>query len=152
MIDAGSPSVAASSATAGFRRQHADLAGLAAAVLSVLDDPKLAGDSRAVRRSLAVLAGKLKVHAAMEDQALYPRLYGHADPAIRDLARRFRAEFGGVYASFLAFLAEWDAPAIEGRPSEFRTAARAAMSALGTRVRLENDELYDAVDEAEQRG
>lgn len=140
----------ASSATARFRRQHAELASLAAALLSDLADPELAGDSRAVRRSLAVLAGKLKVHAAMEDQALYPRLYAHADPTIRDLARRFRAEFGGVYASFLGFLAEWDAPAIEGRPAEFRTAARAAMAALGTRVRLENDELYDAVDAAEQ--
>lgn len=141
-----------STPTSRFRRQHAELATLAAEVLAELGDPvALARDSRAVRRSLAVLAGKLKVHAAMEDEALYPRLLTHAEPALRELARRFREEFGDVYSAFLAFLAQWDSREIEARAAEFAEATRAAMSTLGTRVRLENEELYDAVDEAERR-
>jgi hypothetical protein len=140
-----------SSATSRFRRQHADLARLAAQVVAELDPVAMATDSRPVRVSLAVLVGKLRIHAAMEDEALYPRLYAHAEPSLRALGLQFRAEFGEVYASFLAFLEAWNAAAIEAHPSAFAVAARAALSALGTRVRLENEVLYEALDEAEGR-
>ena len=68
------------------------------------------------------------------------------------VARRFRADFSHAYASFFDFLERWDRAAIESRPAEFAAATRAAMSALAARVRLENDVLYQALDEAEARG
>jgi hypothetical protein len=36
-----------------------------------------------VRRLVAKFAGKLTVHASMENEAVYPRLFDHPDPAVR---------------------------------------------------------------------
>jgi hypothetical protein len=137
-------------ATDRFRRQHQELATLAADVLAHLEPPtRLANDPRAARRSLAVLAGKLRIHAAMEDEALYPRIAVHPNESLRSLAKRFHTEFGDVYKGFLAFVDTWTTEAIQERPDEFAAGVRAAMKALAVRVKAENEQFYSAIDAAE---
>lgn len=138
--------------TARFRRQHAELATLVGEVLAHLKDlPAVGRDPMPVRRALAVLAGKLKVHAAMEDEALYPSLLAHKDERLRDIAKSFRARFGEVYEAFFAFLDHWSTEAIAADPAAFAEATGGAMKALATRVQLENEVLYAEVDAAEAR-
>lgn len=116
--------------------------------MAQLDPAAITSDPHVVRRSLAVLAGKLKVHAAMEDEALYPSLLSHADPNVQRVARDFRAQFGGVYEIFLAYVARWTPEAIAANAAEFVKETRGAMTALGERIVHENDELYAMVDAA----
>jgi hypothetical protein len=137
-------------ATERFRRQHQELAALAADVLSHIEhEDRLSLDPRPARRSLAVLAGKLRIHAAMEDEALYPRIAVHPNESLRTLARRFHTEFGDVYRGFLSFVDMWNTEAIQERPDEFAAGVRSAMTALAARVRLENEQFYAAIDAAE---
>lgn len=133
-------------ATDTFRRQHAEL-GQLAQELSLA----LGGASGVLRegdalRAVARLAGKLRVHAAMEDEALYPRLLAHPDPEVRAMAARFRQLFGGAYDAFFAFRDAWTHEAVARAPADFVREARALVSALGERIVHENDELYARVD------
>lgn len=135
-------------ATERFRRQHAELAELAGALSKQLATQRL--DPGAAQHALAQIAGKLKVHAAMENEALYPRLLSHDDAHVRATAGRFATEFGDVYELFLEFRGRWpDAAAIARAPADFSAQAHGAFVLLGERIKAENAELYEMVDRLE---
>ena len=83
-------------ASDSFRKQHSDLLALAAQLSDSLDPGKLARDATPARMLLSTLAGKLKVHLAMEDKSLYPRLMEDSDPKVAATTRRFADEMGGI--------------------------------------------------------
>lgn len=136
--------------TARFRRQHAELFEEALALGALLDAEKIRVDPQEVRRALSRFAGRLRVHARMEDEALYPRLLAHEDPALRGLAERFLSEVGGLYSSFDAFEQRWpDAATIGRNPADFVRDTGRVLRSLGKRMMAENGELYPAVDALE---
>jgi hemerythrin superfamily protein len=135
------------SATAGFRRQHEELETAAFELLTHLvpDAPPL--DSSEMRRKLARFTGKLKLHAAMEEEALYPRLLAHKDEELRQKARALLDEVGSLYGEYFAFSARWLKPgAIEEETSAFGEDLFRVLKLLGKRLRRENRELYPLVD------
>ena len=137
-----------SHATERFRRQHAELAGLAAAVTEVLRNEWGAQRAEEAQHALSQLAGKLRIHSAMENEALYPRLLQHDDPHVRRVARRFVGELSGAYRNFLELRSRWvTAETIASAPELFRAEAEAAISQLAARIVRENAELYELVDE-----
>ena len=134
--------------TERFRRQHAELSALALELVTQAHDTvAVTENATGIRRGLATFAGKLKIHAAMEDEALYPTLLQHANEDLRETARKLHESFGGVYRGFSEYLARWEADAIASKPDLFRRETRAAMTALGERMKLETEVLYDKVDE-----
>jgi hypothetical protein len=134
-------------ATRNFRRQHQELGDLAAQLLAFTKQPALGAQAAAVNSVLSQLAGRIRVHAAMEDDALYPRLLEHEDADVRALGARFQSDFGGIYDAFLAFRERWTREAIAAAPEDFRQQARGVVNTLGQRIRAEHDELYARVDE-----
>lgn len=72
------------SATANFRKQHAEILEIAKNIGANL--PRLPGAATDVRAQLNSLAAKVNIHLAIEDEALYPRLRAHPDARIQ--ARR----------------------------------------------------------------
>jgi len=105
-------------------------------------------DPREVRRELSRFAGKLRVHATMENDALYPSLLASDDPEIRRRAGRLHAEVGTLYDAFDSFMDEWgDAGAIDRRRVRFRIELVRMLSVLGRRMVRENRELYPMADE-----
>lgn len=138
------------SPTHRFRRQHGELGDLAKTLVGlVADEAALARDPSAARRALSALTGKLKVHAAMEDEALYPRLLVHSNGELREAAKRIHDSFGGIYAAFSTYSEEWPSSKIEASPRAFAQATRETMRVLASRIQLENDELYALVDRVE---
>jgi hypothetical protein len=136
--------------TENFRRQHEDLLALAFEIAPLLAEDAVARDPAAARRALARFAGRLRVHAAMENDALYPRLLAHRDPTVRARAEGLYEEVGRLYADFDAFMARFpDAAALAVDPSGFARSTRAVLRALGVRMARENEELYPLVDAAE---
>lgn len=138
------------SATAGFRRQHEELEAAAFELLQGLvpDAPPL--DAAEMRRKLARFTGKLKLHAAMEEEALYPRLLHHADQALREKAQQLLDDVGPLYGAYFAFSGRWmQAAAIEEDPAVFRGDLFRVLKLLGKRLRRENAELYPLVDSLE---
>jgi hypothetical protein len=136
-------------ATDNFRRQHEELATLGTELLQQLalgteDIVARAGD---LRRLMARFAGKLKMHASMENEALYPRLFDHSDPSVREKAEQLFEEVKGIYAAFAIFGERWPTTAaIEANPTEFVRETRRIMKALWLRMARENAELYPLVD------
>jgi hypothetical protein len=134
--------------TERFRRQHAELSALALELVTQAHDSvAVTQNAPALRRALATFAGKLKIHAAMEDEALYPTLLRHDNEELRETARKLHESFGGVYRGFSEYLARWEPETIAAKPDAFRRETRAAMTALGERMKLETEVLYDKVDE-----
>ncbi|NIQ08672.1 MAG: hypothetical protein GWO08_01590, partial [Gammaproteobacteria bacterium] len=60
--------------TQQFRQQHDDLLTIATKMAESFDVDSLSRDAKEMRALLSELAGKLKVHLAMEDKHLYPKL------------------------------------------------------------------------------
>ncbi|MFO0619626.1 MAG: hemerythrin domain-containing protein [Polyangiaceae bacterium] len=133
--------------TARFVRQHEELSVVAKELLKSLDSIKIAEDPSTVRRMLATFSGKLRVHAAMEEEALYPRLLASTDPGVRDKARELLDEIGGLYDQFFQHLGKWsDGAAIKADPEGFCRDTMALLFRLKVRMKRENEELYPMVD------
>lgn len=104
-------------------------------------------DPVAIRRSLARFVGKLRIHAAMETDALYPSLLEHEDPRVRAKAERLHEELGPLYGLVDDFQARWrDAEAIARHRVRFRIELARVLAKLGWRMRKENLELYPMAD------
>lgn len=98
-------------------------------------------------RRLARFTGKLKVHAAMENSALYPRLLESDDPRVRERAERLFREVGTLYDSFSEYSEQWCVPErVRDAPEAFASETLVMLQRLGRRMARENDELYPLVD------
>lgn len=134
-------------ATARFARQHHELIQLAKEVLNALDTRTLVVDPTPARRALAVFSGRLRVHAAMEQEALYPSLLGSDDPAVARKARELLDEVGGLYAEYFAHQQRWsDGQAIRAEPEAFCRDTMGLFARLRMRMKRENEELYPLAD------
>ena len=130
-----------------FRRQHGELQGLAQKLLLLAVTPGV--EARELQRLLARFAGKLRVHAAMETEALYPTLLRSPDPKVRGKAEGLHAELGSLYGTFDEFEARWtDGAAIDAQRIRFRIDLVRVMAILARRMVKENRELYPLADEA----
>jgi hypothetical protein len=130
-------------ATLPFQRQHDELARLAAEIAGRLDPAALEREAPEVRRLVARFAGKLRMHAAMENEALYPRLRVHPDPEVRDAAERLWSEVGTIYGEFDAYSRRWlVGDAIARDPRAFVKDTHAIIARLGVRMMRESRELY----------
>jgi hemerythrin-like domain-containing protein len=137
-------------ATDSFRKQHTDLLAVAGEIGKKLDPAQLAKDASQARMLLSSLAGKLKVHLAMEDKTLYPRLMQDPDPEVSGLAKRFADEMGGIAEVFAGYTDRWPSgKAIQEAPQQFVTDTKKLFAALATRIERENNQLYPLLD---QRG
>src|SRR5688572_14866977 len=116
---------------------------MAKSLLRLLDPRVLAVDAQPTRMALAAFAGRLKIHAAMENQALYPRLLASDDPVVAGKARELYESSGKLYEELLAFMKRWSTGrAIEGAPEEFSREMMRILQTLGARMRREDTELY----------
>jgi hemerythrin-like domain-containing protein len=137
-------------ATASFRKQHDELLAVAGEIGKLLDASRLADDAASARTLLSNLAGKLKIHLAMEDKTLYPRLMQDPDPKVSAMAKRFADEMGGIAEVFGGYMERWPtARAIQEAPQRFVTDTQKLFGALSTRIDRENNQLYPLLD---QRG
>lgn len=136
--------------TARFARQHAEIVELSKSLLKSLDTRSLQQDPTAARRALATFAGRLRVHAAMEQEALYPRLLASPSPAVAAKARELFDEIGPIYQAFFSFLGRWaDAQTIQANPEDFCRETMMELQRLKLRLKRENEELYPMVDSLE---
>lgn len=132
-----------------FRAQHADLVKVVKDISAVLQPAKLATAHEDAKKQLASLAGKISMHLATEDQALYPSLVGHADPKIKDLANKYQSEMGEIRKVFEAYNKKWSTgTAIKDNPAGFCSETNELFKVLAKRIEREDNELYPMVDKA----
>jgi iron-sulfur cluster repair protein YtfE (RIC family) len=133
--------------TEAFRRQHREILEVIDELTTKLDAASIEQDAASVRGLLNVLVGKLTVHLAMEDDALYPRMLHHRNPQIRELATSFIAELGGIAEAFRQYIARWStAQLILANPAAFIQETNQVFEALKRRIAREDNELYPKLD------
>jgi len=125
------------------REQHEHLLTAVRELASLLEAEALRRSGKEARAALARLSGRLHVHLAMEDESLYPALLEHVKPAVRETARRFQVEMGGLRRELDGHLTRWPAAlALEGRPEQFVAETRTVLAALEARIGREDRELF----------
>lgn len=135
--------------TARFEAQHAELSALAKDVLRTLDTRILSVDPGPARRALATFSGRLRVHATMEQEALYPRLLASPDAAVAAKARELLDEVGDLYSRFFALLKRWpDKESVAADPEGYARDVMMMLHRLHLRMKRENSELYPLADRA----
>jgi hemerythrin-like domain-containing protein len=132
------------SATANFRKQHAEILEIAKNIDATL--PRLPGGASDVRAQLNSLAAKVNIHLAIEDEALYPRLRAHPDARIQSTANKFTDEMAGIKDAFQKYLKAWTEAAIRANAAAFAAETKSLFGALGQRIKRENTELYPLLD------
>ncbi|MDP2341215.1 MAG: hemerythrin domain-containing protein [Deltaproteobacteria bacterium] len=132
--------------TDNFRRQHKDLVDVAGDIEAQLAPEQLV-DGTPMRRLLGRFAGKLMMHAAMEEEALYPRLMVHERDDVREVATRLHGELGGIYTDVGDFVQRWRATgAIEAAPVVFVAEIKRVFTMLRKRLEQEETLLYPVAD------
>jgi hemerythrin-like domain-containing protein len=131
-----------------FRRQHREILDvvrqLEVKLVLAASAPYTTDD---IRGHLNELAGKLTVHLAMEDNALYPRVLDHGSPRLRKLAAEFMTDMGGIHERFREYLVRWSVPQrIQASTAEFVQETTVLLDALKRRIAREDTELYPMVD------
>lgn len=131
-----------------LREAHRDLLQLIDTMSTQLEHAKLERDASEARASLSMLAGKLTIHLAMEDKALYPRLASHSSQEVRKIGKRFADEMGGILDVFKEYLSHWPTPeAVQLDAAQFVVETREIFDALRARIAKEHNELFPKLDE-----
>lgn len=126
-----------------FNEDHRNILNITQQLAATLNAKALARDAWDTRGLLSVLAGKLKVHLALEDRILYPALQSSPNENVRSLSQQFSDEMGGIAKVFQSYMDKWPhAMAIEERPQEFVDDTQGILEVLGKRIEKEENVLY----------
>jgi hemerythrin-like domain-containing protein len=126
-----------------FVKQHDELLDLAKQISNLLKAEALTSDAKAVSTLLSRLGGKLKMHLAMENKVLYPKLLKHDKPEVRQLTEKYMTEMDQIAKLFTAYRETWAGPSkIEADSKKFIEETSQIFQALGARIKAENTELY----------
>jgi hypothetical protein len=132
-----------------FRAQHRELLALIDDLCKQLDVEQLEANATRARTLLAMLAGGLGVHLAMEDTAFYARLLQHKNASVRKLAAGFVVDMNALRAAFDAYVARWPgAQAIQADAPQFVLETQQIVEALTLRIQREHESLFPALDES----
>lgn len=131
-----------------FKRQHHELMRLAGDLLKFCEAGRVRDHAPEVRSALVRFTGKLRIHAAMENDAVYPRLMNHSREDIRKKAQALYAEVGDLYKRFDRYAKQWhDLELLRSEPERFLEETQEMLRMLGMRMMREDAELYPLVDE-----
>lgn len=133
--------------SARYCDHHADLARLAQQVTACLPTSSQAPDLPVIRQSLTAFTAKLRVHLALEDDALYPRLFRHDNRRIRQIADQFSREMGDLRTGYDDHIRNWSNAAIEQDPIRFSQTTRKMLETLMARMGREDHQLYPLLDQ-----
>ena len=132
--------------TDNLRKQHAGIVETVETLSGYLTEARLAADASGAKAVMAVLAGKLGVHLAMEDKVLYPELMKSPDPRTRATAEGFASEMGDIAEAFTAYTKKWPATSIGSSPAGFIRETNEIFGILSKRVAAEESVLYPLAD------
>ena len=130
-----------------FRYQHDEIVQVVTELTGYLEEKSLAENIPDVIGLLVRLSGKIKVHLAMEDSMLYPRLATSPDPLARSLADMYQTEMGDLSEIFKTYIEKWlSSESIETDKRGFIAETQSLFAALSDRIRRENEILYPVAD------
>lgn len=129
--------------TESLRRQHDEMLQVATEIAGHLTPEGVEQHAEKISSLLSKLAGKLKMHLAMEDKSLYPKMLSSSDPVTKNIAEKFMAEMGELSTVFSKYIRDWNSPkAMRADSKQFITTTGEIFAAITKRIERENNQLY----------
>ena len=130
-----------------LRRQHDVATQLMSGITGQIGAYRGPNDAYRLTLGVAQLVGLLRVHLTIEDRHLYPEMIGSAHAPTAALARRFAHDMGDIADQLEDYATRWSSSAgIAARFDDFHDETRRLFTALKTRARRENQQLYPLAD------
>lgn len=129
-----------------LKHQHVDILRRIAA-LRQLTHAGVAGNAQAIAEGIVGMSAVIKLHLAVEDQALYPALQRGADAGLAHLGRQYQDEMGPLAQVYDAFARRWNtAQRLRDDAEGFRADANDVLRRLHERMQRENREFYPRIE------
>lgn len=126
-----------------YYRDHSDLLILVKTLQSAIDSTDEKSQPELVFKALAALSGRLMVHLAFEDKAIYPELLNSKNSEISKLATEFQSEMAAIAGVFSDYVYKWsDINSIRESFDIFKEETATIFKVLGSRVKKENEVFY----------
>ena len=134
--------------TGKYREQHKELQQLIRKIASAIKLEQIAKDASDTASLIAGLGAKVKVHLAMEDDYLYPRLLKQDDDDILETTQRYIDEINDINDTLNYYLGKWGSPSsIQGKPKEFILESQDIFKKMMNRFDREEQELYPIIEQ-----
>ena len=129
-----------------FKDQHADILGRVAG-LRTLTQAGVAANAPAIADGIVRMSALIKLHLAVEDQALYPSLQRSDDSELVQLGRKYQDEMAPLAKAYDVFARRWNtAQHLRDDVEGFRADANHVLRQLHARIQRENQEFYPRIE------
>ncbi len=114
--------------------------------LRKLSQAGVAANAQAIAEGVIAIGSTIKLHLAIEDQALYPALQRSGNAELAQLGKTFQTNMGPIAQAFEGFARRWNtAERLRKDPEGFRDDANIVLRALYQRIQQENVEFYPRI-------
>ena len=129
-----------------YLEQHEAVEAEISIIKKLVTEHDLEKNASEIALHISTLAGKIKIHLAMEDQYLYPNLQKSKDELVRKLAVSYQTEMGNLAENFVAFKDKYNTkPKIIMNQNTIKQDINQIFGAIEKRVQKEENELYQFI-------
>ena len=131
-----------------FKHQHVSILGSIAA-LRRLAHAGVAHNATEIARLVVTMSSTIKLHLAVEDQALYPALQRGDNPELARMGQQYQTDMGPIAQAYEAFARRWNrADSVLHDEQAFRDDANRVLRMVHERMQRENRDFYPRIEAA----
>lgn len=131
-----------------FKHQHRDILGNISA-LRRLAQAGVAQNAADIAELIVSMSSTIKLHLAVEDQALYPALQRGANAELARMGEQYQKDMGPIAQAYDAFAKRWNRPESVRRDEQhFRDDANRVLRMVFDRMQRENRDFYPRIEGA----
>ena len=131
-----------------FKHQHADIMSNISA-LRRLAQAGVAQNAADIARLIVSMSSTIKLHLAVEDQALYPALQRGDNPELARMGQKYQTDMGPIAQAYEAFARRWNrADSVLHDEQGFRDDANRVLRMVHERMQRENRDFYPRIEAA----
>ncbi|MCL5741476.1 MAG: hemerythrin domain-containing protein [Betaproteobacteria bacterium] len=131
-----------------FKHQHADIMSDISA-LRRLAQAGVAQNAADIARLIVSMSSTIKLHLAVEDQALYPALQRGDNPELARMGQKYQTDMGPIAQAYEAFARLWSrADSVLHDEQAFRDDANRVLRMVHERMQRENRVFYPRIEAA----
>ena len=131
-----------------FKHQHADIMSNISA-LRRLAQAGVAQNAADIARLIVSMSSTIKLHLAVEDQALYPALQRGDNPELARLGQPYQTDMGPIAQAYEAFARRGNrADSVLYDEQAFRDDANRVLRMVHERMQRENRDFYPRIEAA----
>lgn len=132
-----------------FKHQHLDILR-SIDLLRQLTHAGVERNAAEIAQRIIAMSSTIKLHLAVEDQALYPALQRSGNASLARMGRQYQSDMGPIASAYDAFARRWNtADGVRRDAQGFRNEANVVLRRVFERMQRENHDFYPRIEEEE---